>query len=55
MKYTVIITWNNTDPEVHGIFNSEKEAVAKMVLIQKKWDDHDWNHYSSIDVVEINN
>ena len=50
-SYVIVITWNNCDPEVYGVFGTEEDAEKNLKYIQGKWEEWEWGHnpHSSIE------
>jgi hypothetical protein len=44
LSYVVVISWDNCDPEVYGLFKSEEDAKAEEDYIKGKWTSQEWNH-----------
>ena len=42
--YSIIITWDNTDPRVYGPYATEDEAKDALQKIEDKWGDWKWYH-----------
>ena len=43
-KFVLVISYDNTDPDVYGPFDSKKAAREYSTKITAKWDDRDWYH-----------
>ena len=39
----IVLTWDNTDPEVYGPYGSEGEARSALETAQAGWGDRDWD------------
>ena len=51
--YVIVVTWDNCDPEVFGLFQSEEDAEAKVEYIESKWTEWNWNHHPCVSVEKL--
>jgi len=51
--YSIIITWDNTDPYVYGPYATEDEAKDALQKIEDKWDDWDWRHQTGRNIQKM--
>lgn len=51
--YSIIITWDNTDPYVYGPYATQDEANKALQKIEDKWDDWEWRHQTGRNIQKM--